>query len=179
MNDTDIILFPGGSRYTKKWAEDFKEILDRDFKHVYPVRYENWTESDDRFDIHKENDDTDRELRKSSKYGIIAYQEGCAVALQSIAKGRAKPSFIVFIGFPYEWSRSMDYDDEIRSWLHRVEAPTLFIQQNKDPQIEREELERLVENSVDKYKLEVIWNDDDGEYDDLWELKKHISDFIR
>lgn len=179
MKDHDIILFPGGSKYSKKWAEDFREILDRDARHVYYVRYENWTESDDRFEIHKENDDADRELRRSDKYGIVAYHEGCAVALQSIANGRAKPKFIVFIGFPYEWSKSMNYDDEIRSWLHKVNVPTLFIQQNKDPQIEREELRELVESSVDKFKLEVIWDDSDGKYDDLWELKKLISDFIR
>lgn len=176
MKNYDILLL-SGDKFDKKWTDDFKKIIDREFNIINYVLYENWYKNKDDFNLFIEDQEIYEQAKRSKNYGIIAYQEGCILAIKSIAEKKVDPKFCVFVGFPYRWAKGENYGDELINWLYSLSMPCLFVLAEKDPQINRLELKNLLDDKVKNQKTAILWSD--GEYNNQYEVLKEILSFVK
>ncbi len=176
---TNLLILPGGSRYSYQWADDLRKQIDKEFKYVEIARYEHWREGNDQnVNLFSEASKASYFQNKfDSDFGVIAYSEGVAIALKAIRSGVLKPKFAVFISFPYIWAEGLNYDDELRSWLSGYQLPTLYIQGTNDPNFRFDRLRELVSSYSRNFMFHQVFNSSDSSYDDIYKLKELIGDF--
>ena len=111
--NTNLIILPGGSKYTREWARDIEDRLDRHFKNTFVFQYYHWRENNDKnVDIFRESELVDEAAKRlgGGDTALIAYREGIIVALRAIAEKKILPKMCVFIGFPYSWTKHLKFD---------------------------------------------------------------------
>lgn len=173
----DLILLSGNSVHTKEWIElverEFKDLFDSTYVHYY----NHWKTDEKNIDLNYEVEKLLEYLKFKKNYIIFAKSAGAVLVLKAVSEGKIFPKKCMLVGIPLSWCNELGIP--FTKWIKNYKIPTYFVQKTKDPYLNSDELNKVLEeNDVDNFRLIEIPGED-HHYEDLGALKKLIEELVK
>lgn len=172
----NLILLPGDSKSNRAWVDSVEHELSTDFKRTAIHYYDHWwTDEEAELDLEAELLKLVTTALEFDKYVIVAQSVGALLALYGIFEGVLEPEVCVFVGTAILYGQERGFD--LDNWLINYNVPTLFIQNEQDPECSAQNLETLLHSkNVTGYQL-VTLSGNTASYLDISQLGTITREF--
>lgn len=172
----ELLLLSGNSLSNKPWIEKVERKLKDLFDKTTVIYYRHWEENKPVIQLELEMNRLKEVTDGVKDLVIFAKSVGAVLTIKSVMDGLVRPVKCVFVGLPLLWAKDRDID--VAKWVENYKIPTLFIQQDKDPYLSYDELEKfLKDRKVSNYKLSKVPGHD-HDYTDLDLIRRLVKEFV-
>ena len=169
-----LVILGGNHKNSQKWIHTISEYFASDFE-VVTINYEHWSEPAGVIAFTTELNKL-RSIISGDECMVVAKSAGTLLAMQAAAVGILKPVKCIFLGLPITFAAKHMID--LKSLLAAHKAPSLIIQNDRDPMGSFDEIAELVAMvGKDKFAVQSQVGSDHC-YEDYPEISSYIYKFM-